>query len=157
AGPGAAGSRPVGGDPGGDSPVVRSYRQGDDLRRVHWRSSARRDELMVRIEEWSPRSGITVLLDHRAAAHRGSGPAASLEYAVSLAASMYVHLRQSSLQVRLVTADAMVHADAEHASSTALDALAALCPTDQRDLATIPETASKQDVIAILGAIGSEA
>src|SRR6184192_2184799 len=48
--------------------IVRQYRQGDDLRKVHWRSTARRDEIMVRVEERPWRGGTTVLLDHRAAA-----------------------------------------------------------------------------------------
>ncbi|MGH3823702.1 MAG: DUF58 domain-containing protein, partial [Pseudonocardiaceae bacterium] len=107
---GAAGGGEVGAGPGQDSAVVRSYQQGDDLRRVHWRTSARRDELMVRVEERSGRSEVTVLLDNRAAAHRGAGPTSSLEYAVSLAASMYMHLRQRSPRVRLVTADGVVRA-----------------------------------------------
>jgi len=53
--------------------IVRQYRQGDDLRKVHWRSTARRDEIMVRVEERPWRGGTTVLLDHRAAAHHGAG------------------------------------------------------------------------------------
>src|SRR5947209_256971 len=152
----AAGGR-MGFGPGQDEVVVRSYRQGDDLRRVHWRTTARRDELMVRVEEWAQRGGITVLLDHRAAAHRGAGPTSSLEYAVSLAASVYVHLRQRGMRLRLVTVDGAVLAGAgdggESPTDTALDALAALCATDQRDLTDIPLTAGSQDVVAILGAL----
>jgi uncharacterized protein (DUF58 family) len=156
-GVGASGSRPVGAGQGQDAVVVRSYQQGDDLRRVHWRTSARRDDLMVRVEEWSERSEVTILLDHRTAAHRGAGPTASLEYALSLAASMYVHLRQHSPQVRLVTADGMIRASTGQATDTALDALAALCATNQRDLAGIPEVVNNQEVIAVLGAVGPAA
>ncbi|MGB8995418.1 MAG: DUF58 domain-containing protein [Pseudonocardiaceae bacterium] len=144
-----------------DALVVRSYRQGDDMRKVHWRTTARRDELMVRVEEWPERGGATVLLDHRSAAHRGSGAASSLEYAVSLAASVYVHLRQHGQQVRLVTADGVVQAGAadgtDHTVDTALDALAALSATDQHDLASGPAMAGKHDVVAVLGALGPEA
>ncbi|MGH3694486.1 MAG: DUF58 domain-containing protein [Pseudonocardiaceae bacterium] len=156
-GAGAAGGGPAGAGQGQDAVVVRSYQQGDDLRRVHWRTSARRDDLMVRVEEWSERSEVTVLLDHRAIAHRGAGPTASLEYALSLAASVYVHLRQRGPQVRLVTADGVVRAGAGQTTDTALDALAALCSTDQRDLAAIPEAASRREVVAILGAVGPAA
>lgn len=153
----AVGGR-VGVGPGQDAVVVRTYRQGDDLRKVHWRTTARRDELMVRVEEWPERGGATVLLDHRDAAHRGSGPTSSLEYAVSLAASVYVHLRKHGQQVRLVTADGLVLAGAtdrtDHTIDTALDALAALRTTDQRELASGPAMAGKQDVVAVLGALG---
>ncbi len=160
-GAGAAGGGAAGAGPGQDAVVVRSYRQGDDLRRVHWRTSARRDELMVRVEEWSERSGVTVLLDHRAAAHRGAGPTSSLEYAVSLTASVYVHLRRRGPQVRLITADGAVLVGAgdgaANSTDTALDALAALRATDRRDLANVPESAGRQDVVAVLGAVGPAA
>ena len=84
---------------------VREYRRGDDLRRVHWRSSARVGELMVRREEQPWEARATVLLDNRALAHRGKGAASSLEPAVVAAASMLVHLEQHGYAVRLVTAD----------------------------------------------------
>lgn len=84
--------------------TVREYRRGDDLRRVHWRSSARVGELMVRREEQSWQSRATLFLDNRMGSHRGRGVASSLETAVSAAASIVVHLSQRGFTVRLVTA-----------------------------------------------------
>lgn len=147
--------------PGEDDMVVRDYRHGDDLRKVHWRSTARRDELMVRVEERPWRGGACVYLDHRAGAHRGTGPASSLEYAVSLAASVCLHLQRHGQRVQLATGDGRVlvgsrsgHADP---SSDALvdalvDALAALVPAPRRDLLGGAALAGGQDVIAVLGA-----
>lgn len=48
---------------GDDDIIPRAYRHGDDLRRVHWRSTARYGELMVRREEQPQRARCTVLLD----------------------------------------------------------------------------------------------
>ncbi len=84
--------------------TVREYRRGDDLRRVHWRSSAHAGELMVRREEQPWQSRATLFLDNRTFAHRGTGAASSLEHAVSIAASVAVHLAQRGFRVRLVTA-----------------------------------------------------
>ncbi|MFD6751237.1 DUF58 domain-containing protein, partial [Streptomyces anthocyanicus] len=50
---------------GEDDIIPRGYRYGDDLRRVHWRLTARYGELMVRREEQPQRSRCTVLLDTR--------------------------------------------------------------------------------------------
>ena len=84
--------------------TVREYRRGDDLRRVHWRSSAHAGELMVRREEQPWQSRATLFVDNRRFAHRGTGAASSLEHAVSIAASVAVHLVQRGFSVRLVTA-----------------------------------------------------
>ena len=84
--------------------TVRDYRQGDDLRRVHWPSSARTGELMVRREEQPWQSRATILLDNRLISHRGQGIASSIEAAVSAAASIAIHLSHRGFQVRLVTA-----------------------------------------------------
>ena len=94
--------------------TVREYRRGDDLRRVHWRSSARTGELMVRREEQPWQSRATLFLDNRAGAHRGRGVASSLEAAVSAAASIAVHLSHRGFTVRLVTAAGEDPASAWH-------------------------------------------
>jgi uncharacterized protein (DUF58 family) len=96
---------------GEDDAATREYRYGDDLRRVHWRSTARVGELMVRREEQPWESRATVVLDTRAVAHRGEGPTASFEWAVSTAASIALHLRGNGYKLRLVT-DSGVDVDA---------------------------------------------
>jgi uncharacterized protein (DUF58 family) len=83
--------------------TTREYRRGDDLRRVHWRSTARTGDLMVRREEQPWQSRATIVLDSRASAHRGSGAASSLEWLVTAAASVAVHLTHAGFSVRLVT------------------------------------------------------
>ncbi len=86
--------------------TVREYRTGDDLRRIHWRSTARTDELMVRREEQPFQSRASLVLDTRGVAHRGSGPASSFEYAVSACASIGSHLADQGFTVRLLTDEA---------------------------------------------------
>ncbi|MGW4692987.1 DUF58 domain-containing protein [Kitasatospora cineracea] len=88
---------------GDDDVIPREYRHGDDLRRVHWKSTARYGELMVRREEQPLQARATVLLDTRETAHRGSGPASSFEWAVSCAASVAVDLVQRGYRTRLLT------------------------------------------------------
>ncbi|MFG2980388.1 DUF58 domain-containing protein [Streptomyces sp. NPDC048258] len=88
---------------GDDDVIPRTYRRGDDLRRVHWRSTARYGELMVRREEQPQRSRATVLLDTRQVAFDGAGPDSAFEWAVSGAASTLVHLLEQGFSVRLLT------------------------------------------------------
>jgi uncharacterized protein (DUF58 family) len=86
---------------GEDFYALRPYEIGDDLRRVHWASTARVDDLMIRQDEMPWQTRATVLLDVRSRVHT----AASLEIAVSAAASIHAaSTRQSSL-VRLVSTD----------------------------------------------------
>lgn len=143
---------------GDDDTMVREYRHGDDIRRVHWKSTAKRDELMVRVEERPWHGGVTVLLDRRSAAHRGTGAAASLEWAVSAAASICSHLHANGQQVRLVTEDAATLSggpgpfDGGQDDSAMLDALAAVRPSAQRDLVCPQDPGGGQELIAVLGA-----
>lgn len=100
---GSGGSRATGtaGDP--DS-SVREYRSGDDRRLVHWRSTVRRGELMVRGEEQQRQAAVTVLLDNRAGAHRRAGAHGSFETAVGATASIVRHLLLAGHDVRLTGA-----------------------------------------------------
>ncbi len=88
---------------GEDDASTREYRHGDDLRKVHWKSTARMGELMVRREEQPWQSRATLVLDTRTGAHYGDGPGSSFEWAVSAAASIGIHLVQSGYTLRFVT------------------------------------------------------
>jgi uncharacterized protein (DUF58 family) len=88
---------------GEDDVVPRAYRDGDGLRKVHWRSTARHGELMVRREEQRWRNRAVLLLDTRASGHSGTGAGSSFEFAVSAVASIGVHLAQAGLDGQLVT------------------------------------------------------
>ena len=141
--------------------MVREYRRGDDLRRVHWRSSARVGELMVRREEQPWQSRATVFLDNRAVAHRGQGVASSLEAAVSVAASVALHLSERGYAVRLVTARGEDPGTAWHSRSAAgntaplLEALAVLETetTPRFDTTWLAEPGHGGLLIAVLGAV----
>jgi uncharacterized protein (DUF58 family) len=84
---------------GEDFYALRPYVIGDDLRRIHWPSTARHDELLVRQNEQPWQGRTTVLLDVRATAHAGE----SLELAVSAAASVVAATARRHDLVRLVT------------------------------------------------------
>lgn len=94
---------------GQDDALVREYRQGDEVRRIHWRSTARRGELMVRREEqaWDPSANL--VLDSRAGAHAGRGIHSSLEWAVSAAASAALHFLDEGYSVEVFEADGPLH------------------------------------------------
>lgn len=86
---------------GQDDSTTREYRQGDDLRRVHWRSTARRGELMVRREEQPWQSRATLVLDRRRRAYLGDGMTSTFEWSVEALASISVHLAERGYAVRL--------------------------------------------------------
>src|SRR6266702_72800 len=86
-----------------DDVVPRAYRDGDELRRVHWRSTARYGELMVRREEQRWRNRALLFLDTRRNAHAGTGVTSSFEYAVGAAASIGVHLARGGMDGQLIT------------------------------------------------------
>ena len=153
---------------GEDDIGTREYRHGDDLRRVHWRSTARTGELMVRREEQVWQSRATILLDSRAAAHRGDGPASSFEWAVSAAASIALHLARHGYAVRLLTETGGSVTAASHDSSAIgleyegllLDALAMVDTSNATSLAgahaMLRQGGGDSLVIAILGNLSGD-
>ncbi|AVT36049.1 DUF58 domain-containing protein [Plantactinospora sp. BB1] len=83
---------------------LREYVVGDELRRVHWRSSAKVGELMVKEQLDTSLPRIVVLLDNRAGAHpeRVDGIAETFESACEAAASVVVAARREDLPVTLL-------------------------------------------------------
>jgi uncharacterized protein (DUF58 family) len=144
---------------GHDDVGTREYRVGDELRRVHWRSTARTGALMVRQEEAPWEGQVLVVLDTRAASHERSargGPAdlttSSFEWAVHAAASIGVHLAHEEREVRVLSGHHDIEI-ADHRVAPLLEQLAAarlerdgvLVAGEARHLAT-------PLVIAVLGA-----
>jgi uncharacterized protein (DUF58 family) len=104
---------------------MREYVTGDDLRRIHWPSTARGGRLMIRQDEAVRRSSATVLLDTRSAALGTSGSDA-FERAVSVAASIAVVFSRGGYSLRLTTPDVPLSPFAEPAL---LEHLAAVRPS----------------------------
>ncbi len=86
---------------GEDFSALRPYVVGDELRRVHWPSSARHDELLVRQDELPWQGRITVVVDNTT----GHLADAGLDLAASIAASILTAAHQRGNLVRLVFAD----------------------------------------------------
>jgi uncharacterized protein (DUF58 family) len=76
--------RPSGLEPHG----VREYVEGEPLRAVHWPTSARRGQLMVRELEDAPRDSVAVLLDVERSSIAGPPGDSSLDDAVRAAAGL---------------------------------------------------------------------
>jgi uncharacterized protein (DUF58 family) len=142
---------------GDDDIAPRAYRDGDELRRVHWRSTARYGELMVRREEQRWHNRALLFLDTRRKAHMGSGPDSSFEYAVNAMASIGVHLVGQGIETRLITETGDA-APAGPAAESLLERLAVIRTsrgTDlNRGLAAL-RTSNRGQVIAIVGALSA--
>ncbi|MFC7107399.1 DUF58 domain-containing protein [Nonomuraea rubra] len=145
---------------GDDDVAPREYRQGDDLRRVHWRSTARYGELMVRREEQQWQSRGALLLDTRRHAHRGEGPRSSFEVAVSAAASIGVHLAHEGLGLRLVTDQGAEHLTDTGLSYSLLDTLAVVRHSPARSLemgiSALRSGGGDGLIVAVLGGMDAE-
>jgi len=120
--------------------ALREYVRGDDLRHVHWRSSARAGQLHVRQYHDSRRSRALVLLDDDAAAYPGAD---AFELAVSLAASVLVRLTQDAYDASLVCGDQRI------VSGSVDDLLDATCRVTLRDAGDLLEAG--QDAAALVG------
>ena len=141
---------------GEDESTTRPYRSGDDLRRVHWKTTARLGELMVRREERPLTSAAAVLLDTRQAAWpAGEGDGDPFSWAVSAACSIAVHLSRGGYGVRLITDAGVVATASGPAVGSLLDELAVVTPTSAASLRpalTSLRTAEHSGmVVAVLG------
>ena len=97
-------SRPEHSQRGGeDFYTLREYQRGDDLRRVHWPSSARTDQLMIRQLETPWQARALVLLDVRASAYESAW---AFERAVSGAGTVVTHLVSAGFDADLWAGDA---------------------------------------------------
>lgn len=89
---------------GSDNLSPRRYLSGDSMRRIHWRATARRGQLMVRQEEEESSPDAVVVLDRSAGQWTAPGPDIdpAFETAVSMCASAAVHLAQEGYAVEVI-------------------------------------------------------
>lgn len=146
---------------GEDDVSVRDYRDGDDLRRVHWPATARTGTLMVRQEDRPAMKRAVVLLDSRESVH-GPTTSPSLEWAVTMAASVVAHTHRQGYAVHLVTASPDPGIGRETTrTDTALEALALVTPGPDEDLAGVAHAAGAAIgpgglIIAIVGSCSDD-
>lgn len=87
---------------GEDDVSVREWREGDDLRRIHWPATARTGDLMVRQEDRPATRRVVVLLDDRARIGSAPRSSASFEWAVTATASIAQLAADSAASLHLV-------------------------------------------------------
>src|SRR5918994_71510 len=151
---------------GQDDALVREYRQGDDVRRIHWRSTARWGELMVRREEQAWDTSASIVLDSRMSSHAGRGMNNSIEWAISAAASIALHFLDDGFSVEIYEADGPLRITGtmgQHSSASPELVISRLTDLQARQTATLHyamESAASdrpgQLVIAILGRMNAE-
>jgi uncharacterized protein (DUF58 family) len=82
--------------------TLREYEHGDDLRKVHWASTAKRGRYMIRQEETPWHTRATIVIDDRRWAHDRFGDSSSFERAVEAAASVLSLYQGAGYGFRLV-------------------------------------------------------
>ncbi|MEO8093939.1 MAG: DUF58 domain-containing protein [Pseudolysinimonas sp.] len=91
-----------------DDVMTREYRDGDAMRRVHWRATARKGDLMVRQEEQRSFPEARILVDTRRDGYRDvssdepgfdESESEAFEWVVRMLASVAVHLRRAGFLV----------------------------------------------------------
>lgn len=79
---------------------LREYRRGDNPRHIHWPTTARLNELMVREYEPLASACIYLLLDQAAESNLGVGRESTFEYAVRIAASIGRTAASNNIRIR---------------------------------------------------------
>lgn len=132
--------------------ALRNYVVGDDLRRVHWPSTARLGEMVVRQDELPQQGRTTIVLDTRLTA----ATAATFERMVSAAASLLMAARRRDDLVRLITTHGIdtgfipsVGRDA------ALDELATVAQSDAGDLIGTIDALRRRSGSSVVGVFGA--
>ncbi len=148
---------------GEDDVSIRNYRDGDELRRVHWPATAHRGELMVRQEDRPARRRAVLILDSRSSAHgRAPLPSESFEYAISALASVARALLLQGYVVHLLSTQTVSEGTASQPMEldTLLDTLARAQRDDDLSLEGVAgpaHTFTSGGVLAVAALVGHDA
>jgi len=86
-----------------DAISVRQYAYGDSYNRIHWPSTARTRDLMVKLFEMDPDSEVWLLIDLDKAVHAGEGDNSTEEYAVAIAAAVARYFSRAGQPIGLLS------------------------------------------------------
>jgi uncharacterized protein (DUF58 family) len=87
---------------------IREYVPGDAYNRIHWKTSARMGELVVKEFELEQTADVWIFLDLDAATHTGEGDESTLEYGVRVAASIAARALVENRKVALTASGAHI-------------------------------------------------
>ncbi len=137
---------------GYDLHSIRDHQHGESLRRVHWRSTARRRQLMVKELEDSPRDEAAVVLDGDRAALIGPAHDTAYDVEVRVAASLIARLAEAGQRCSLILQgddrQRVAIGTGSDTLSTAMAALAVASATATRPLhVSLTEAVSGADAI----------
>jgi uncharacterized protein (DUF58 family) len=110
---------------------LRDYSPGDDLRKVHWKASARSEELKVRDMDTTGSRSLTVVLD----LDQGAYSADAFERAVTAAASILVSATELHRSARFETSEGTLSTVRDTNTDAVLEHLAVIEPTSRGALA----------------------
>jgi uncharacterized protein (DUF58 family) len=141
---------------GEDFLTLREYEVGDDLRRVHWRSTARVGDLMIRQDEAQWRARAIVVLDTRPGAH----DARSFETAVEGTASIVDRLTRMRRRVDVIASNGQsLGAPTARSGWAVMDHLATIQPGGEDRLAGVLTSMRAHRraalVVAVVGSLGA--
>jgi uncharacterized protein (DUF58 family) len=135
-------------EPTGEFLTLRDYAPGDDLRHVHWRSTARRGTLMVRQNEARRRAPVLVMLDVRPHAF----DAAAFERAVEACASVVAALDHAARPVEVVLSTGrLIGVPGQRHLATVMDELAVVQQHGPEQLAVATTRRRTSALVAIVG------
>src|SRR5438128_9231349 len=82
--------------------TIRDYMTGDALNRIHWRSSAHYNKLMVKEFDLDPAVDAWIFLDLHDSVQAGEGEHSTEEYGVTIAATIATYLLRQDLSVGMI-------------------------------------------------------
>src|SRR6266568_6262520 len=94
--------------------TIREYMPGDALNRIHWRSSAHNNKLMVKEFDLDPAMDAWIILDLHDGVQAGEGEHSTEEYGVTIAATIATFLLRQDLSLGMIV-------NAEHREFLSLD------------------------------------
>ncbi|WP_435746674.1 DUF58 domain-containing protein [Microbacterium sp. PMB16] len=147
---------------GSDNLSPRGYIPGDSMRRIHWRATAHRGQLMVRQEEEESSPDAVVVIDRSSRRWDVAGSEAdpAFEAAVSLCASSAVHLAAEGYSVDVLdSAGTLLGTLRGHEDDrdSLLVALAMVAPRgESRDLASLIGGTPPGPLVYITGQLDEE-